>query len=180
MYKCTCTNVHAYTYAPCGYAPCGYTRHLRTCRYEAIHVNRPSGISQAAAIAVNRTQAVKYGCIYVYFTKSVHTLHSVCIYYLLLYHICTRHQLYLFSLGGYTVLLPVHYASRLTEPPKSYGCQCLYKVKQTYQVHSHMKPHSHRLQLLFYLSEPSKWFLTHETVKGWFGSFVLLFIHVEL
>ena len=41
------------------YALCGYTRHLRTCRYAAIHVNRPSGISQAAAIAVNRTEGVK-------------------------------------------------------------------------------------------------------------------------
>ena len=27
--------------------------------YAAIHVNRPSGISQAAAIAVNRTKGVK-------------------------------------------------------------------------------------------------------------------------
>ena len=37
-------------------------RHLRTCtcRYAAIHLNRPSGISQAAAIAVNRTQGVKW------------------------------------------------------------------------------------------------------------------------
>ena len=51
------------------YALCGYTRHLRTChlrtchlrtcRYAAIHVNRPSGISQATAIAVNRTKGVK-------------------------------------------------------------------------------------------------------------------------
>ena len=32
------------------YARCGYTR----------HVNRPSGISQAAAVAVNRTQGVQY------------------------------------------------------------------------------------------------------------------------
>ena len=40
------------------YALCGYTRHLRTCRYAAIHVSRPSGISQAAAIAVNRTKGV--------------------------------------------------------------------------------------------------------------------------
>ena len=40
------------------YALCGYTRHLRTGRYAVIHVNRPSGISQAAAIAVNRTQGV--------------------------------------------------------------------------------------------------------------------------
>ena len=41
------------------YALCGYTCHLRTCRHAAIHVNRPSGISQAVAIAVNRTQGVK-------------------------------------------------------------------------------------------------------------------------
>ena len=40
------------------YALCGYTRHLRTCQYAAIHINRPSGISQAAAIAANRTQGV--------------------------------------------------------------------------------------------------------------------------
>ena len=40
------------------YALCGCTRHLRTCRYAAILVNRPSGISQAAAIAANRTQGV--------------------------------------------------------------------------------------------------------------------------
>ena len=40
------------------YALCSYTRHLRTCRYAAILVNRPSGISQAAAIAANRTQGV--------------------------------------------------------------------------------------------------------------------------
>ena len=33
-------------------------RHLRTCRYTAELVNRPSGISQAAAIAANRTQGV--------------------------------------------------------------------------------------------------------------------------
>ena len=43
----------------CTHALCGYTRHLRTCRYAAVHVNRPSGISQAVAIAVNRTQGVK-------------------------------------------------------------------------------------------------------------------------
>ena len=46
--------VHVYTYALCG-----YTRHLRTCRNAAIQVNRPSGISQAAAIAVHRPQVVK-------------------------------------------------------------------------------------------------------------------------
>ena len=40
------------------YALCGYTLHLRPCRYAAIQVNRPSGISQAAAIAVNRTKGV--------------------------------------------------------------------------------------------------------------------------
>ena len=40
------------------YALCSYTHHLRTCGYAAIHVNRPSGISQAAAIAVNRIKGV--------------------------------------------------------------------------------------------------------------------------
>ena len=30
--------------------------------YAAIHVNRPSGISQAAAIAVNRTKGDKNAC----------------------------------------------------------------------------------------------------------------------
>ena len=49
-------HVHMYMYTHT-YALCGYTRHLRTCRYVAIHVNRPSGISEAAAISVNRTQA---------------------------------------------------------------------------------------------------------------------------
>ena len=44
------------------YALCGYTRHLRTCRYAAIHINRASGISQAEAIAVNRTQGIKEIC----------------------------------------------------------------------------------------------------------------------
>ena len=48
-----CTRVHAHMYMHT-YALCGYTRHLRTCRYAAMQVNRPSGISQAAAIAVNR------------------------------------------------------------------------------------------------------------------------------
>ena len=47
MYTCTCTRT---------YPLCGYTCHLRTV---AILVNRPSGISQAAAVAVNRTQGVK-------------------------------------------------------------------------------------------------------------------------
>ena len=51
-----CVHVHMYMHT---YALCGYTRHLRTCRYVAILVNRPSGISQAAAIAANRTQGVK-------------------------------------------------------------------------------------------------------------------------
>ena len=37
---------------------CGYTRHLRTCQNAAIHVNQPSGISQAADIAVNHPQGV--------------------------------------------------------------------------------------------------------------------------
>ena len=50
-----CADVHMYMHT---YALCGYTRQLRTCRYVAIHVNRPSGISQAAATAVNRTQGV--------------------------------------------------------------------------------------------------------------------------
>ena len=59
MYTCTCTHVHVHTYMHT-YALCGYTRHLRTCRYAAILINRPSGISQAAAIAANRTQAVKF------------------------------------------------------------------------------------------------------------------------
>ena len=52
--------VHVYMYMHM-YALCGYTCHLRTCRYAAIHVNRPSGISQAAAVAVNRRQGVKLG-----------------------------------------------------------------------------------------------------------------------
>ena len=51
-----CVHVHMHTYALCG-----YTRHLRTCWHAAIHVNRPSGISQAAAIAINRTKGVKPG-----------------------------------------------------------------------------------------------------------------------
>ena len=74
---CTCTCQHYYAifmHSACihvqmhMYALCGYTRHcvlgmrlytsLRTCRYAAIHVNRPSGISQAAAIAAKRTQGV--------------------------------------------------------------------------------------------------------------------------
>ena len=50
-----CTRT-SYTYT---YALCRYTRHLRTCRYAVIHVNRPSGISQAVDIAVNHTQGVK-------------------------------------------------------------------------------------------------------------------------
>ena len=52
-----CVHVHMYMHT---YALCGYTRHLRTCRYAAIHINRPSGISQAAAVAANRTQGVKF------------------------------------------------------------------------------------------------------------------------
>ena len=56
-------NMHYYAIFMHTYALCGYTSHLRTCRYAAIHVNLPSGISQAAAIAVNRTQGVKtQGC----------------------------------------------------------------------------------------------------------------------
>ena len=52
--------MHMYTYTyTYTYALCGYTRHLRTCWYAAIHVNlSQAGISQAAAIAVNRTQGV--------------------------------------------------------------------------------------------------------------------------
>ena len=54
QYLCI-VHVYMYTYVYMHtYALCGYTRHLRTCRYAAIHVNQPSGISQAAAIAVNR------------------------------------------------------------------------------------------------------------------------------
>ena len=55
-----CVHVHVYTYMYMymhTYALCGCTRHVR--RYVAINVNRPSGISQAAAIAVNRTKGVK-------------------------------------------------------------------------------------------------------------------------
>ena len=53
--------VHVYMYMHMHTYPlCGYTRHLRTCRYAAIRVNRPSGNSQAVAIAVNRTQGVKH------------------------------------------------------------------------------------------------------------------------
>ena len=33
--------------------------HGTRMHYAAIHVNRPSGISQAVAIAINRTQGVK-------------------------------------------------------------------------------------------------------------------------
>ena len=56
MYMCTCVHVYMYTHT---HAQCSYTRHLRTCRYAAVQANRPSGISEAAAIAVNRTQGVK-------------------------------------------------------------------------------------------------------------------------
>ena len=57
---CTCTHVHAHVHMYMHtYALCGYTRHLHTCRYAAILVNRPSGISQAAAFAVNRMKGVK-------------------------------------------------------------------------------------------------------------------------
>ena len=52
--------VHMYMHM---YALCSYTRHLRTCLYAAMHVNRPSGISHAAAIAVNCTQGVKLVCL---------------------------------------------------------------------------------------------------------------------
>ena len=57
QFTCTRVHVHMYTHT---YALCGYTRRLRTCRYVAIHVNRPSGISQAAAIAINRAKGVKH------------------------------------------------------------------------------------------------------------------------
>ena len=50
-----CVHVHMYMHT---YALCGYTHHLRTCRYAAIHINRPSGISQAAAIAINYSKVV--------------------------------------------------------------------------------------------------------------------------
>ena len=46
-----CVHVQMYIHT---YALCGYTCHLRTRRYAAIQVNRPSDISQA--VAVNRTQ----------------------------------------------------------------------------------------------------------------------------
>ena len=52
--QCAChVHMHMHTYALCA-----YTRHLRTCQYVAILVNQPNGISQAAAIAANRTQGV--------------------------------------------------------------------------------------------------------------------------
>ena len=51
-----CVHVHMYMHT---YALCGYTRHLHTCRYVVVLVIRPSGISQAAAIAANCTQRVK-------------------------------------------------------------------------------------------------------------------------
>ena len=54
-----CVHVHMYMHT---YALCGYARHLRPCRYAAILVNRPSGISQAAAIAANRTQGGNNHC----------------------------------------------------------------------------------------------------------------------
>ena len=50
QYLCI-VHVHMHPYALCGYT--------RTCRYVAIQVNRPSGISQAAAVAGNRTKGVK-------------------------------------------------------------------------------------------------------------------------
>ena len=46
-----CVHVHAHVCTM-------HVYHLRTCRYAALHINRPSGISQAAAIAVNRTKGV--------------------------------------------------------------------------------------------------------------------------
>ena len=45
------------------YVLCGYTRHLRTCRYVAIHVNSPvASLKLLLAIAVNRTLGVKKSC----------------------------------------------------------------------------------------------------------------------
>ena len=60
--------MHTYMHT---YALCGYTRHLRTCRYAAILVNWPSGISQAAAIAVNRTQGVKMFVLFWIYVKFI-------------------------------------------------------------------------------------------------------------
>ena len=67
MYMQTCTIIQ---YSCIVHALCGYTRHLRTCHYAAIHVNRPSGISQAAAIAVNRTQGVNIDYYYLFSMKN--------------------------------------------------------------------------------------------------------------
>ena len=50
-----CLHVHLYMHT---YALCGYIRHLSTCWYAVVQVNQASGISQAAAIAVNRTKGV--------------------------------------------------------------------------------------------------------------------------
>ena len=63
-----CVYVHMYTHT---YALCGCTRHLRTCRYAAILVNRPSGISQTAAITVNRTKRVN-----IHVHGVTHSLHA--------------------------------------------------------------------------------------------------------
>ena len=49
-----CVHAHAHMHALRG-----YTRQLCTCWYAAIQVNQPSGISQAAAIAVHHPQGVK-------------------------------------------------------------------------------------------------------------------------
>ena len=67
-YMCTCTRTRMHyirLYTSLAYLlVCGYTRHLRTCWYAAIHVNRPSGISQAAAVAA--------AIFYIYFSKHKH------------------------------------------------------------------------------------------------------------
>ena len=50
MYTCKCVHYTA-IHITC--------IHVCTCRNVAIHINRPSGISQAAAIAISRTKGVK-------------------------------------------------------------------------------------------------------------------------
>ena len=63
------------------YALCGYTHHLRTCRYAAILVNRPSGISQAAAIADQRNTKNVSECtntaLYIHAVFIIHPLEVV-------------------------------------------------------------------------------------------------------
>ena len=56
----TCVLVRLWLYTSLAYlSDCGYTRHLRTCQIVAIQVNRPSGISQAAALAVSRPPSTR-------------------------------------------------------------------------------------------------------------------------